>query len=243
MLKVFQIIYSIYALLLFIILMMVFALFIIVPLLISPKGAKISFFFFRLWAGLWFFLCGVRYEIEGLEYIKKKSSYIFIFNHRSFVDAPIIPVSVPKEVHAIGKKELLKIPIFGLIVDRVAVWVDRTNPESRKASLEKVSKLIKSGVSVMIAPEGTRNGTDETLLPFKKGAFRLSAETQTPILPMAIIGADKILPKGGKLMSPGRIKVIFSQEMNPPKSSDEKSIEEFLELGRNRLEAMILTHE
>ncbi len=243
MMKVLQASYSIYALLLFILLMLVFGLFIIIPLIISPKGAKISFVFFRLWAGLWFFLCGVRYEVEGLEHIKKESSYIFIFNHRSFVDAPIIPVSVPKEVNAIGKKELSKIPIFGLIVDRVAVWVDRSSPQSRKESLRKVKEVIASGVSVMIAPEGTRNGTGETLLPFKKGAFRLSAETQTPILPMAIIGADKILPKGGKIMKPGKIRVIFSKEMSPPSSSDEDTILSYTEKGRNRLEAMLLTHE
>lgn len=242
MIKVFQAIYSVYALLLFIALMLLFGLFIIIPLLISPNGDKISFIFFRAWAGIWSFLCGIRYEIEGQEHIAKEKSYIFIFNHRSFLDAPIIPVTVPKEVRAIGKKELSKIPIFGLIVDRVAIWVDRSNPESRKKGLEAVKKLAHLGKSIIIAPEGTRNDTDTTLLPFKRGAFRLSVETQMEILPMAIIGADKILPKGSLLLSPGSVKVIFSKAMNPPKLADEKSITEFTEMGRNRIEAMILSN-
>ena len=134
MMKTLQAIYSIYALIVFIILMLLFGLFIIIPTLLSSKGAKISFFFFRLWAGTWFFLCGIRYKVEGLEHIKNESSYIFIFNHRSFIDAPIIPLSIPKEIFAIGKKELSRIPVFALIVNRVAVWVDRSNPESRKAN-------------------------------------------------------------------------------------------------------------
>lgn len=243
MIKVFQVIYSLYALLLFIALMLIFGLFIIIPLIISPNGDKISFVFFRAWAGIWSFLCGIRYEIEGKEHIEKDKSYIFIFNHGSFLDAPIIPITVPKEVRAIGKKELSKIPIFGLIVDRVAIWVDRTDSESRKKSLDAVTRLIRQGKSIMIAPEGTRNGTEETLLPFKHGAFRLAAETQTSILPMAIIGAKELLPKGSKLLSPGKVKVVFSKAMNPPKIVDEKSIAEFTEMGRNRLEAMILTNE
>ncbi len=243
MIKAIQAIYSLYSLLLFITLMIVFGLFILVPLLISPKGDKISFVFIRLWAGIWSFLSGIRYEIEGKKHIRKDESYIFIFNHRSFLDAPVIPMTVPKEVNAIGKKELSKIPIFGQVVGKVAVWVDRSNPESRKKSLERVTEIIKRGTSVMIAPEGTRNDSEETLLPFKHGAFRLAAETQTSILPMAIIGADKILPKSSLLLSPGKVKVIFSEAIKPPKEADPDSINELLEKGRNRLEAMILTHE
>ncbi|MHA7130057.1 lysophospholipid acyltransferase family protein [Algoriphagus namhaensis] len=242
MIKVFQAIYSVYALLLFVGLMLLFGLFIIIPLLISPNGDKISFVFFRAWAGVWSFLCGIRYEIEGQEFIAKDKSYIFIFNHRSFLDAPIIPLTVPKEVRAIGKKELSKIPVFGLIVSRVAIWVDRSNAESRQKGLEAVAKLIGKGKSIMIAPEGTRNDTQETLLPFKKGAFRLSAETQIPILPMAIIGADQILPKGSKLLRPGKVKVVFSEALTPPNSTAESEIDRFVEKGRNRLEAMIITH-
>lgn len=242
MIKVFQAIYSLYALLLFVALMLLFGIFIILPLLVSPNGDKISFAFFRAWAGIWSLFCGIRYEVEGKEHIDRDTSYIFIFNHRSFLDAPIIPLTVPKEVRAIGKKELSRIPIFGQIIDRVAIWVDRSNPESRKKSLDGVTRLIHQGKSIMIAPEGTRNDTKELLLPFKKGAFRLSAETQTPILPMAIIGADKILPKGSKLLRPGKVKIVFSEALAPPKNTTETDLERYTEKGRNRLEAMIITH-
>lgn len=222
--------------------MLLFGLFIVIPLVLSSKGGKISFIFIRLWAGIWSFLSGIRYEIHGKENIELSQPYIYIFNHRSFLDAPIIPMSIPQEVRAIGKKELQKIPVFGAIVGKLAVWVDRSDAESRRASLDKLMKILNSGISVVVAPEGTRNDTDATLLPFQKGAFRLSIETGIPILPMAIIDADKIMKRGSLSLSPGKVRIYFSSPMKPPLAS-ETAINEFAEKVRSRLEAIILTHE
>lgn len=240
--KIFKAIYTLYSVTLFFLLMLLFGLFIVIPLILSPKGGKISFFFIRLWAGIWSFLSGIRYEIHGKEFIDLTKPYIYIFNHRSFLDAPIIPMSIPQEVRAIGKKELKKIPVFGTVVGKLAVWVDRSDAESRRASLEKLMKILNSGISVVVAPEGTRNDTDKTLLPFQKGAFRLSIETGIPILPMAVIGADKIMKRGSLLLSPGKVRIYFSSPMKPPATS-ETAVNQFADKVRSRLEAMILTHE
>lgn len=240
--KLFKFIYTAYSVTIFVILMLLLSLLIVVPILVSEKGDKISFFFIRLWAGTWSFLSGIRYEIYGLEHIDKSCPYIYIFNHKSFLDAPIIPIAIPQELRALGKKELAAIPIFGYVVGKFAIWVDRTSTESRRASVEKLVNLLEKGKSVVVAPEGTRNDTSETLLPFQKGAFRLSIETGISILPMAVIGADKIMQRGSLLLSPGKVKVYFSQPMNPPKPS-ETALIEFAEKGRSRIEAMILTNE
>ncbi|MDG1278414.1 MAG: lysophospholipid acyltransferase family protein [Algoriphagus sp.] len=240
--KFFQWIYTLYSGLLFILLMLVFGLFIVVPLLISDRGDKISFVFIRLWAGIWAALSGIRFEVYGLEHIAKITSYIYIFNHRSFIDAPMIPLCIPQKVRAIGKKELSKIPVFGTIVGKLAVWVDRGDTESRRLSVERLIVFLKKGISIVVAPEGTRNDTKETLLPFQKGAFRLSIETRIPVLPMAVIGADKIMKRGSLLLSPGKVRIYFSQAMSPPIQS-ETAASEFCEKVRNRVEAMILTNE
>lgn len=242
MIKFFQWIYTIYSGLLFIVLMLVFGLFVLIPLIISQRGDKISFIFIRLWAGIWAALSGIRFEIHGKEYIDRSKPYIYIFNHRSFIDAPMIPLSIPQEVRAIGKKELSKIPVFGQVIGRLAVWVDRSNAESRKISLEKLVSFLNQGSSVVVAPEGTRNNTPETLLPFQKGAFRLSIETGIPILPMAVIGADQIMKRGTILLSPGKVRVYFSNPIAPPLPSD-SAVNDFAEKCRNRLEAMIVAHE
>ena len=242
MIKFFQWIYTIYSGLLFIVLMLVFGIFVLIPLMISQRGDKISFIFIRLWAGIWAALSGIRFEIHGKEHIDRSKPYIYIFNHRSFIDAPMIPLSIPQEVRAIGKKELSKIPVFGQVIGRLAVWVDRSSAESRKISLEKLVNFLDQGSSVVVAPEGTRNNTPETLLPFQKGAFRLSIETGIPILPMAVIGADQIMKRGTILLSPGKVRVYFSNPITPPLPS-ESAVNDFGEKCRNRLEAMIVAHE
>ncbi len=242
MIKFFQWIYTIYSIMVFVTLMLIFSLFILIPLLISERGDRVSFFFIRLWAGIWSFLSGVRYEVHGLEYIDRSKPYIYIFNHRSFVDAPVIPLAIPQEVRSIGKKELSRIPVFGLVVGMLAIWVDRSSAESRRNSLEKLVQFLTQGISIVVAPEGTRNDTDEILLPFQKGAFRLAIDTGIPILPMAIIGSDKIMRRGSLLLSPGKVNVYFSSPLSPP-SPSETAVSEFSERCRNRLEAMIVAHE
>ncbi|WP_439473319.1 lysophospholipid acyltransferase family protein [Algoriphagus formosus] len=242
MIKFFQWIYTIYSALIFIILMILLGLFMVIPSLISERGDRISFFFIRLWAGTWSFLSGIRYQVEGLEYIDRTQPYIFIFNHRSFVDAPVIPMAIPQTLKALGKMELSKIPVFGWIVGRFAIWVDRTSTESRRISLEKLVEILSKGKSVVVAPEGTRNDSSETLLPFHKGAFRLSIESQIPILPMAVIGADRIMKRGSILLRPGKIRIYFSEALQPPHPSP-TAVDEYTAKCRNRLEAMLLAHE
>lgn len=243
MLKFFQWIYTAYAALLFFALMLLVGLFVLIPLLIHPRGDIISFVFIRFWIGAWSFLTGVRYEVQGREQIDLKQSYIYIFNHRSNLDAPLIPMVIPHRVRAIGKKELSRIPIFATVVGKLAVWVDRSNPVSRHKGLEKLIALLKKGISVVVAPEGTRNNTDQTLLPFQKGAFRLAIETQTPILMMAVIGSDHLMKRGSWLLKPGIIRVYYSKPILPPTELSKEKVDEFTEKCRNRLEAMILTHE
>jgi 1-acyl-sn-glycerol-3-phosphate acyltransferase len=242
MIKFFQWIYTCYSVLLFILLMLVFALPVLIPLMISKRGDRLSFVFLRLWAGIWSFLSGIRYEVHGTENINRSKPYIYIFNHRSFIDAPVIPMMIPQEVRSIGKKELSRIPVFGTVIGKLAVWVDRSDPESRKVSLEKLVNYLSQGISIVVAPEGTRNDSTETLLPFQKGAFRLSVDLGIPILPMAIIGADQIMKRGSILLSPGKVRIYFSEAISPPVPS-ETAVNDLTEKCRNRLEAMILAHE
>lgn len=241
--KILQGIYTIYSALIFIILMMLLGFLIVIPLLLSSKAGKISFFFIRIWAHTWFFLSGIRYEIHGRKNIQEDRPYIYIFNHRSFIDAPIIPIAIPQEIRAIGKKELAKVPFFGQVVSNVAIWVDRKDTSSRKASVERLLAILKTGISIVVAPEGTRNNTEKTLLPFQRGAFRIAVETGTFIVPMAVIGADKIMKKGSFLLQPGKVRIYFSSPIDPRPFQKEENHLELSEKCFNRLQTMILTYE
>ncbi|WP_143961862.1 lysophospholipid acyltransferase family protein [Litoribacter populi] len=239
--KIIKAIYTLYALLLFWIFMIIFAPFIFIPLLLSNNWGHITFFFIRCWAIVWSFLIGIKFRIHGMEHIEADKPYIYIFNHTSYLDAPTIPMAIPHEIRALGKKELSKIPLFGFMISKIAVWVDRQSPESRKESIVRLRKVLNSGVSVVVAPEGTRNSND-SLMPFQNGAFRLSVETGVPIMPMAVIGAGKLMGKDSLLMRPGTIDVYFSKPIVPTVTHEE-GIAQLKAKSYNRLEAMILTHE
>jgi len=241
--KILQWIYTIYSALIFIALMLILGLFVVIPLIISPKAGGISFFFIRIWAKIWSFLSGIRYEVHGREHVQSNQPYIYIFNHRSFIDAPVIPIAIPQEIRAIGKKELSKVPFFGFVVSRVAVWVDRKDAASRKISVERLLKILGSGISIVVAPEGTRNDTPKTLLPFQRGAFRIAVETGIPILPMAVIGADRIMKRGSILLQPGKVQIYFSAPIDTKPYQASGDYQSLSDKCYNRLEAMILTHE
>nr|WP_244545517.1 1-acyl-sn-glycerol-3-phosphate acyltransferase [Algoriphagus locisalis] len=108
MIKVIQVIFTIYSIVLFFTLLLILGLFIVIPLSISPAGGKFSFFFIRVWARVWSFGSGIRYEFHGRDLIDRTKSYIYIFNHRSFLDAAIIPLAIPQQVRALGKKNYPK---------------------------------------------------------------------------------------------------------------------------------------
>lgn len=242
MIKVIQTLFTVYSIVLFFTLLLILGLFIVVPVSISPAGGKISFFFIRIWGRIWSFGSGIRYEFHDRDLIDPNQPYIYIFNHRSFLDAAIIPLAIPQQVRALGKKELAKIPFFGWVVGKVAIWVDRTDAESRKKSLDRLVAFLNQGISAVVAPEGTRNDSEAELLPFKSGAFRLAVETGIPILPMAVVGANKVMKKGSLLIRPGKVKIYFSKPIHPPASS-ESAVIELSEKCRSRLEAMLLTNE
>lgn len=153
----------------------------------------------------------IRYDLRGRENIQKKTSYIYVSNHTSFLDIPGIRLLIPGEFRPIAKKELLKIPVFGFIVRAATVVVDRSNAQSRKQSIEKLRDILKGGTSILVFAEGTQNRTKEILQPFKDGAFRIAIDTQLPIIPLVVIGAGPLMPPGKMDIKPGNIKVVAGE--------------------------------
>lgn len=187
----------------FVVPMLVFSLPMVIPVLISRKLDHITYFFIRVWVFCFSLGSGIWFKGHNKELVDRKKSYIFVINHTSFLDAPAIPIAIPSSLVALGKQELAKIPVFGWIAGHFAIWVDRTNPESRKVGSAKLKELLKGGTSVLVAPEGTRNNTDEPLLPFKYGPFRLAIESQIPIIPVIIHNGSKLMQRGSLLLRPG----------------------------------------
>lgn len=198
-----QYIYTGWCGVMFVIPMVLFSPFLVIPILISRRLDFITFFFIRAWVYMFGITTGIWFVGNNKKSVDRKKSYIFIINHTSFLDACAIPIAIPSTLVGLGKKELSKIPIFGWVTSRFAIWVDRSSTKSRQEGSRKMKELLKGGTSVLVAPEGTRNNTDELLLPFRYGPFRLAIESQINIIPVVIHNASKLMRRGSLLLRPG----------------------------------------
>jgi 1-acyl-sn-glycerol-3-phosphate acyltransferase len=186
---------------------------IMIPFLLGKRFSWIGYTFLAIWSWIFSILTFIRYEFMGRENLKKGKSYIYVSNHTSFLDIPGLTMLIPGEFRPIAKKELLKIPVFGIIVKSATVVVDRSNAQSRKRSMEKIREILSHGISTLIFAEGTQNRTKELLQPFKDGAFRIAVDTQLPIVPLIVIGAGKLMPPGTVDLRPGKIKIVVGKEL------------------------------
>ncbi len=182
--------------------------------LFDPKG-KFVYSLERFWTWAILKIGGVRLKIRGLDQIDPSRPYIFMSNHQSNIDIPVLVQSLPKfQLRWLAKRELVFIPFFGW-----AMWsakhiiVDRSSRSRAMASLRKARERITGGISVVFFPEGTRS-PDGALLPFKRGGFLLALKTQTPIVPITINGSGNILRKGDWRIRRGEIEVIVSEPVS-----------------------------
>jgi 1-acyl-sn-glycerol-3-phosphate acyltransferase len=149
-------------------------------------------------------LLAVDLHVAGVANVPTGRAYVYMSNHQSHLDIPILYATLPSPtIRMLAKKELFQIPIWGRALRAAEfVEVDRANHTRALESIEVAAELIRDGVSIWIAPEGTRS-RDGSIGRLKKGGFHLASETQTPIVPVAIRGTIAILPRGARAMRTG----------------------------------------
>jgi 1-acyl-sn-glycerol-3-phosphate acyltransferase len=171
-------------------------------------------------------LVGVKVEIVGLDRFDNQGTYIYMCNHVSNIDPPIVIPAVPKRTSVLVKKEVFRIPVLATAMRMgQLVPVDRTDRDSAINSLKKAEDVLALGVNMTVFPEGTRSNTGE-LLPFKKGPFYMALEAGVPILPMTILGTRAIWPKGSKAIKPGTATVVFHSPIHPNNFPDREALME-----------------
>jgi 1-acyl-sn-glycerol-3-phosphate acyltransferase len=154
---------------------------------------------------------GIKIEISGLEHVPVGRSCIFMCNHVSNLDPPVVLPLLPGRSSVLLKKELMNIPILGTAM-RMAkfVPVERgSRRDAAQASVEAAGDALCSGLNIVVFPEGTRS-LDGRLSTFKKGPFFLAQQTQAPIVPIAVSGTQNLMRKGSSAITPGlaRIQVL-----------------------------------
>lgn len=175
---------------------MLIAIFFYLPcfLLREPKAAHWHRQVSRVWMRVYLTLIGCPLSVKGAAYFKKDQPYVVICNHNSLMDVPVTTPFMPHANKTIAKKEFARVPVFGWIYALGSVLVDRKSDESRRRSYDQMRKTLALGLDMVIYPEGTRNRTGEPLKSFYDGAFRLAADTGTPIMPTLIFNTQKVLP-------------------------------------------------
>jgi 1-acyl-sn-glycerol-3-phosphate acyltransferase len=148
---------------------------------------------------------GLSLAVTGVERVPPGRAYVYMSNHQSHLDIPILYAALPSPtIRMLGKKELFQIPLWGRGLRAAEfIEVDRSNHVRAVASIERAKRLIRDGVSIYLAPEGTRS-RDGRIGPLKKGGFHLAKDTGTPIVPVAIRGTIDVLPRGARVMHGGK---------------------------------------
>jgi 1-acyl-sn-glycerol-3-phosphate acyltransferase len=210
--KIVQLLYSVYAMLTFIaLLLIIFPLVIIASLFGKVTGGNMIYRLCIAWSDVWFLLIGLRAHTTRTTAAPLPGAhYIFVANHISYMDIPMIVKTVRQPTRPLGKASIGKVPVFGYLYRNAAVMVDRSSPENRKKSVLVLKSILKRGISVFIFPEGTFNTGPTPLKEFYDGAFRIAIETQTPILPVIFPDTVKRLHYNSVFsFTPGICRAVF----------------------------------
>jgi 1-acyl-sn-glycerol-3-phosphate acyltransferase len=169
----------------------------------------------RRWSSLILTTTGVRVDVEGLDRIVPGKTYVFVANHQSIYDTPVIFAALPYQLRIIAKESLARFPVLGWHLKRGGhLFVDRKNPD-RAGILTRWGALVSEGLSLIIYAEGTRSATG-AVARFKAGSFLLAIQAGLPIVPLAVIGTRRVMPKGRLRTEPADVRLIVHDPIQPP---------------------------
>ena len=168
----------------------------------------------RTWARLILVTTGVQVEVSGLDRLDADRAYVFVSNHQSIYDIPIIFWSLPYQIRIIAKDSLGNFPFIGWHLRRTGhMLVDRRNPTRALNIFTRASTLMKQGLCLIVFPEGTRS-RDGRVAPFKGGSFYLALRTGLPVVPLSVVGSRHVMLKGRLATYPGHVKLIVHEPID-----------------------------
>ena len=181
---------------------------------IPPRG-RWAFGVMRIWSNGLLAAGMVRVEVHYAPELEPGRSYVFLSNHRSLFDIPVLIATSPGQVRMVAKRSLFFIPLFGwgLKAGRF-IPVDRADRSTAGRTFAQAAERLREGTSILMFPEGTRGMTD-VLLPFQRGGFLLALKSGLPIVPVGIRGSRAVQPKGSWAIRPGTIAVSYGAPLDP----------------------------
>ena len=166
----------------------------------------------RLWSWLILATTGVRVRADGHELVAPDQSYVFVSNHQSIYDFPILITSIPAQLRIIAKASLSSFPVLGWHLRYTGhLLIDRTR--AGRATLDSVAGLMGRGHSLIVFPEGTRS-VDGEVRRFKRGLFSLAIEAGLPVVPVAVIGSRHVMRKDRLMTCPGDVELVIHEPLS-----------------------------
>jgi 1-acyl-sn-glycerol-3-phosphate acyltransferase len=173
------------------------------------RDNSVFFFYTKSWGRILLRLSGIRLQVEGVHNIVPGKRYVYVANHSSLFDIPIVFAGIPDNVRIMYKRELERIPVFGWCLNlSPLISVNRSRHRDAADVLANIIASMSAGASVLLFPEGTRS-LDGTVGTFRRGAVTIASDSQTPLIPVSIIGAWRVLPARSKRIRGGIVKVII----------------------------------
>jgi len=184
----------------------------------------------RAWSWLILATTGVRVRASGLERLRDGGPYLFVSNHQSIYDIPVIFATLPFQIRIIAKQSLGRFPFLGWHLRRAGhLLVDRRHPD-RNRILAAWRGLLTSGLSLIVFPEGTRS-IDGRVAPFRAGSFLMALEVGLPVVPVAVVGSRHVMQKGRLMTCPGEVTLVVHDPIAAPRV-EAPTVREARELAR-----------
>ena len=178
----------------------------------------------RLWAWLILATTGVEVTVQGLERLERGKTYVFVSNHQSIYDIPVLFWWIPFQLRIIAKESLGRFPVLGPHLRRTGhMLVDRRRPD-RNGIFDWANGLTAKGLSLIVFPEGTRSA-DGRVGPFKGGGFYLAMQAGLPIVPLSVVGSRHVMRKGQLTTRPGHVTLIVHEPIETAVNPEPSMVE------------------
>lgn len=173
---------------------------------VIESGGRVQHRISRAWSRMLLRVSGVKVTVEGIEKLDPKGSYVFVANHSSYMDTPVVLAHIPLQFRFFAKKGLFHIPFLGTHLRRAGhLPVVRDDPRASLKSATDAAIIIRErGISMLLFPEGGRT-RDGKLQDFKEGAAFVAIKAGVPIVPVAMVGTREVLPMHSLQISPGKV--------------------------------------
>lgn len=179
------------------------------------SSGRLFSFWARMWSRGWLLAAGVRLVVERESELTPESGYVFMANHQSALDIPVLLATLPVPTRFLAKRELFQIPFLSLGLKAGGfIPVDRTVRSRARETVREAAKRLAEGNSILLFPEETRS-LDGTLLPFKRGGFLIAGKSGTPIVPVGVEGTGRVQRPKRLRIAPGTVRVRYGEPLDP----------------------------